>query len=151
VADVASVVGLAAIHQPIVVLNGQSVRIVRDTLGRSFWECPRCQRSCRWLYYDEFLCHRCAGLSWSSRHVARQLPAVHRIARWRRQIGADPRPFAPIARHPRGRERYHRIIRQIRAAEAELVEHLAGINNDLSRRAVKLVCYPDVTRTTFDD
>jgi len=62
------------------------------------------------------------------------MPAVRRIAKLRRQIGADPHPFTPIKRNPRARHRVHAIIRKIYAAEAELVSALGQVNCDLDRR-----------------
>jgi hypothetical protein len=67
---------------------------------------------------------------------------VRRIMRWRRQIGADQRPFAPILRNPRARHRIHEIIRRIYAAEAALVGRLAEINDDLEQRRESLTPKP---------
>ena len=55
--------------------------------------------------------------------------------RWRRMIGIDPHPFAPIPKRPRHHMRYHRIVARIRAEESKLVGHLGGITRDLERRA----------------
>lgn len=49
-------------------------------------------------------------------------------------IRVDPTPFAHIPRHPAGRERYHRIIRLIHAAEAALLRQLHEQNDRLARR-----------------
>jgi hypothetical protein len=54
--------------------------------------------------------------------------------RWRRQLGIDPHPFAPIPKHPRHHTRFHRIVAMIHAEEARLVDYLGGIVHDLRRR-----------------
>jgi hypothetical protein len=59
---------------------------------------------------------------------------VRRIAKLRRSIRVDPRPFTPIPRNPHARHRQHQIMRRIYTLEAELLEQLAGINRDLDRR-----------------
>lgn len=118
----------------LLLLNGQAIRIVRDAQGKPLFECPRCRRRCRHIYLKDIACRECCGLDWSSRHLYRSLPGVHRIARWRRQLGADPRPFMPIPRNPHARHRQHALMRRIMAEEAKLVGHLAGIADDLERR-----------------
>jgi hypothetical protein len=62
------------------------------------------------------------------------LPALQRVVRLRRLIGADPRPFTPIARQPHARHRIHARMREIYALEAMLVEQLGQANADLERR-----------------
>jgi hypothetical protein len=62
------------------------------------------------------------------------MPGVHRIRRWRRQLGIDPHPFAPIPERPRHHTRFHRIAARIRAEEGKLVGYLSGVNHDLERR-----------------
>ncbi len=52
----------------------------------------------------------------------------------RRQIGVDPRPFTHIARNPHGRARFHRRVKLIRVAEAELIKQLREMNDAAERR-----------------
>jgi hypothetical protein len=62
-------------------------------------------------------------------------PGIHRIVRWRKQIGADLHPFSEIPDRPKNHTRYHRYVKLVRAAEAQLVKYLVGINRDIARRA----------------
>jgi hypothetical protein len=88
-----------------------------------------CNRRCRHIYLlDPIACRRCHRLDYASRHLHRQVPGVHRVARWRKQIGADPRPFAPLPKRPK------RVVEKIRAEEEQLVKHLGSIVHDLRRR-----------------
>jgi hypothetical protein len=91
---------------------------------RPWFECPCCHGRCRHLYLRQMACRRCSRLDYSSRHLHRQTPAVHRIARLRR-IGASLVPFSPIPPKPRYTTRY-RVVAQIRALEASLLGHLRG-------------------------
>lgn len=52
------------------------------------------------------------------------IPKLHRVKRLRRKIGADLRPFTPIARRRRNAHRYREIASKIRRLEAALVGHL---------------------------
>jgi hypothetical protein len=97
--------------------------------------CPACDRRRQHLYLEELVCRRCAGLDYSSRHLHRPVPGLHRIRRLRRQIGVDQRPFAPLPKRPRHHVRFHQIAEEIRALERGLVGHLSVINQDLERRA----------------
>jgi hypothetical protein len=56
------------------------------------------------------------------------------VARLRRKLGADPRPFAPLPERPRQHTRFNRIANEIRALEHGLVAHLGSINQTLQRR-----------------
>jgi hypothetical protein len=87
-------------------------------LSRTWFECPSCKRRCQHLYVPEIMCRICCGLDGSCRHVNRTLPALQRAIRLRRLIGADPRPFTPIARQPHARHRIHARMREIYALEA---------------------------------
>jgi hypothetical protein len=62
--------------------------------------------------------------------------AVHRVARLRRKLSADPRPFAPLPARTRGRSRgYHeKLVATIHAEERSLVEHPGTIVHDVRRR-----------------
>jgi hypothetical protein len=98
----------------------------REARRQCWWcgltgHCPgssvRCASGgCRHVYLlDPIACRRCHHLDYASRHLYRQTPAVHRVARWRKQIGADPRPFAPLPERPK------RIVEKIRTEEEQLV------------------------------
>jgi hypothetical protein len=105
--------------------------------ARPWFSCPRCGRPCRHVYLiDPIACRRCHRLDYASRHLYRQTPAVHRVARLRRKLGADLRPFAPLPASPRGRSKAHhdRLVALVRAQEQALVEHLGSIVHDLRRR-----------------
>lgn len=117
-------------YEPFLV-NGNLVRLVRDCLARTWWSGPKCGRRCKHLYLPELLCRICCGLKYSDH---RAVPAVHRVVRLRRSIGAEPVPFGKIPRNPHARHRIHRIIKEIYAAEAMLIEQLHGVNADLDRR-----------------
>jgi hypothetical protein len=55
--------------------------------------------------------------------------------RWRRQIGADPHPFAPIPKRQRHHKRYYRVVARILLEERALLGHLQTVTHDLERRA----------------
>jgi hypothetical protein len=100
-------------------LGGNPIPIVWDEpmpgVGRPWLECPRCGKRRRHIFLDEFACRKCLRLDYASRHLHRQTPGVHQVARLRRKIGADPRPFAPLPEHRH--TRYNRIADEIRALE----------------------------------
>jgi hypothetical protein len=110
------------------------VLVVWTDWALPWFECPLCGRRCRHVYLlDPIACRRCHRLDYASRHLYRQTPAVHRVARLRRKLGANPRPFAPVPARPTGRKAYHeRPVAKIHAEE--LVEHLQTITRDLERR-----------------
>jgi hypothetical protein len=83
---------------------------------------------------DRIACRRCHGLDYASRHLHRQTPGIHRVARLRRKIGADPRPFTALPKRPKHHVRFHRIVERIRAEEGGLVDYLGTIVHDLQRR-----------------
>jgi hypothetical protein len=85
---------------------------------------------------DPIACRKCLRLDYASRHLYRRTPAVHRVARLRRKLGADPRPFAPLPPRRPGRSRaYHeKLVAMIHDEEMKLAEHLGGIIHDLKRR-----------------
>ena len=99
-----------------------------------WFECPKCARRCRHIFLDELACRKCLRLDYASRHLHRQTPSVHQVARLRRKIGADPRPFAPLPERPRRHTRYNRIADEIRAQERGLLAHLGSVNQTLQRR-----------------
>jgi hypothetical protein len=57
--------------------------------------------------------------------------------RWRRMIGQDPTPCSPMVRRPRDRDRVHKIMRRIMAAEDELIDNLHSVNAGLARRVLR--------------
>jgi hypothetical protein len=118
-----------------ILVNGNRVLVDWDVHGRPWFLCPACDRRRQHLYLEELVCRRCAGLDYSSRHLHRTVPGLHRIRRLRREIGVDQRPFAPLPRLPRRHVRFHRIADEITALERGLVGHLSAINQDLERRA----------------
>lgn len=73
-------------------------------------------------------------LDYSSEHLIRSMPEVHRIKWLRRSIGVSPALFARIPRHPHGRERYHRTVRLIWTLEAALLGELRKLNDSAERR-----------------
>jgi hypothetical protein len=122
---------------PNLFVDGTPVLVVWTDWALPWFECPRCGRRCRHIFLDELACRKCLRLDYAGRHLYRQTPAVHRVARLRRKLGAaDPRPFAPLPASPPGRRRaYHeRLVALIHDEEQSLVEHLGGIVRDLKRR-----------------
>jgi hypothetical protein len=120
-------------------LDGTPIAVVWDEpmagVGRPWFECPQCGGRCRHVYLREVIaCRRCCRLDYACRHRHRAIPGFGRLLYLRRKIGADPKPFTPIAPRPRTHVRYHRIADQIRALEERLVGHLGGIVSDLERR-----------------
>ena len=126
-----------ATRAPNLLVNGNPVLVVWADWALPWFECPQCGRRCRHVYLlDPIACRRCHHLDYASRHLYRQTPAVHRVARLRRKLGADLRPFAPLPARPPGRSKaYHeRLVAKIQAEEQTLVEHLGSIVHDLRRR-----------------
>jgi hypothetical protein len=120
---------------PNIWIGGTPVLVTWDAQNRPWCECPGCRRRCRFLYaLGRIACRQCHGLDWSSRHLHRAVPGVHRVARWRRQIGADAHPFSSLPDRPPHHTRFHRIAARIRAEEVKLLEHLNGVVHDLDRR-----------------
>jgi len=123
-------------HSPNLWVNGDRVLVVWTDWALPWFECPRCHRRCRHIFLDELACRKCLRLDYASRHLYRQTPAVHRVARLRRKLGADPHPFAPLpeCRHAPSRAYYERLVAKVHAEEQALVEHLGTIVHDLRRR-----------------
>jgi hypothetical protein len=126
--------------RPNLLVNGAPILVSWDDMpsggARPWFECPVCSRRCRFLYLRERIaCRQCEGLDWPSRHLHRSAPGVHRIARWRRQIGADLAPFSALPEPPPRRHVWFgRIAARIAIEEQALIRHLADINRDLDRR-----------------
>jgi len=123
-----------ATHAPNLWIGETRVLVIWDEQGRTWFECPACGRRCKHLYLDELTCRICLRLDYSSRHLHRTVPGIHRIRRLRQRIGADPRPFAPLPKRRRHHVRFHRIADEIRLLEQRLVGHLGDINRTLQRR-----------------
>jgi hypothetical protein len=123
-----------ATHRPNLWINGNRVLVVWTDWALPWFECPRCGRRCRHIFLDELACRICLRLDYASRHLHRQMPGVHRIARLRLKLGADPHPFAPLPERPKHHVRYHRIVARISNEEAKLVGHLQTVTHDLERR-----------------
>lgn len=128
-------------ESPHVWINETRVAVAWDEpmpgVGRPWFLCPcGCGRRARFLYLvrDMIRAAPCLGLQHASRHLHRQMPGIHRIARWRRQIGAEERPFGLIPERPRHHTRFHSIADRIRSEEAKLVVYLGSIVYDLDRR-----------------
>jgi len=85
-----------ATHAPNLWIGETRVLVIWDEQGRTWFECPACGRRCKHLYFDELTCRICLRLDYSSRHLHRTVPGIHRIRQLRQRIGADPRPFAPL-------------------------------------------------------
>jgi hypothetical protein len=65
----------------------------------------------------------------------RSAPGAARIARLRRQIGAEPFPFSLLPpRPPRAGARHDSIVSRIEAEEARLVASFEQLGDDLERR-----------------
>jgi hypothetical protein len=101
--------------------------------------CPTCERSVRYLYVrnGEFGCRQCLRLAYSSRHLRRWSPALHRVASVRRKLGADPHPFGPLPPRPdgKGRLRYDRLIAQLAIYENRVLAALGSTIEAVQRRA----------------
>jgi hypothetical protein len=80
-----------------ILVNGNPLLVLWDELARPYFACPRCGRRCKHIYLDELACRICCDLDYSSRHLHRSMSGVHRIRRWRRQLGIDPILVAPAA------------------------------------------------------
>jgi hypothetical protein len=109
---------------------------VEGTGAGPFFHCPECGRRCRHLYLVEPIsCRCCAKLDYSSRRVMRAAPGAARIARLRRQIGAEQYPFTPLPpRPPRARWRYDAIVARIEAEETKVARAYVRLGDDLERR-----------------
>ena len=85
---------------PDILVDGTRITVTWDEpmagVGRPWFECPACGRRCRYVYLrDVIACRTCHRLDYASRHLHRSVPRVHRVMRWRRMIGVDPKRNAP--------------------------------------------------------
>jgi hypothetical protein len=122
-------------HTPNILVNGNPVTVLWDEQARPWFECPACHRRCKHIYFDGLACRICCRLDYASRHLHRSVPGVHRVMRWRRQIGIDPHPFAPIPKRKHHHKHYYRTVAKILAKERALLGHLRTVTRDLERRA----------------
>jgi hypothetical protein len=112
-----------------------------DRRQRPKFRCPSCNRGCKFLYVvaGKCTCRTCSGLDYSSRHRRRFNggPAVGRLAKLRRQLGAPAWPAALPARprHNKARAKYDRLLPLILKAEAEVRDSLRRVVGDLEARA----------------
>jgi hypothetical protein len=101
--------------------------------------CPTCERSVRYLYVrnSQFGCRHCLRLAYSSRHLRRWSPALHRVTSLRRKLGADPHPFGPLPPRPdgKGKLRYDRLVAQLAIYENRVLAALGSTIEALQRRA----------------
>src|SRR5262249_48829183 len=88
-------------HAPNILVNRNSILVTWDEQRRPGFECGTCGRRVKHIYFDALACRTCLHLDYSSRHLHRSVPGVHRIMRWRRMIGIDPHPFAAIPERPK--------------------------------------------------
>jgi hypothetical protein len=127
----------------VVLVNGvpHVVEVVRQPrhLGgtQAYWCCPQCSalRSDLFVVDGVLLCRVCHRLDYRSRHVPR---AVHRAAKLRRKLGAEPGLLSPIPKRPRNRwaaARYDRLVRELRAVENVLAGALSATVQAIKRRA----------------
>jgi hypothetical protein len=113
-------------HDGQIFIDGFRVRLATHPVLR--WRvflCPVCSglRYKLLCVEKQWACFRCHHLSHRSRHRERTIPNWHKLARLRRKISADPRPFTPIAPRPPRQRKYWKIVHQIREIEAGLVRH----------------------------
>jgi hypothetical protein len=127
-----------------VTIGAQVVQVDHEwTFGgrrmRPKFRCPQCGRGCKYLYglADKYTCRLCSNCDYSSRHVARYCPALGRLARLRRKLGAPPWP-EPLPPRPRyNTAQYDRLLPLILAAEGEVRASLLRTLGDLARRACR--------------
>lgn len=126
---------------PNVLIDGARVLVTWHSpnphVAHPFFECPLCKRRTRWVFLrDTIACRRCHRLDWAVRHIGRQSPGVARVARLRRRLGGDVRPFAPLPPRRRGAKRayYQQFVARIHGEEADLLAHLQTVTHDLERR-----------------
>jgi hypothetical protein len=124
-------------------IGDQAISLRRHPVfSQRLWGCPRCDRSCRFLFLDEsgrWLCRACAGLKYACR-VTSPLPHLNRILGLRRAVGTSPAPFGPLP--IRRRERQWQRLCEIRrleqallaAVRADAIPVLQSILDDRPRR-----------------
>lgn len=115
-----------------------AVRVAFEmTRAGPFFVCPECGRRARQLYFVEPVsCRRCVKppIDYGSRHGERRsAPGAARIARLRRQIGAEPFPFSLLPpRPPRAGARHDSIVSRIEARRLGLLQALSSLATTLS-------------------
>jgi hypothetical protein len=121
------------------------VRLLREpgTLGNDYpvFACPGCgaRRYDLYLLADVVACRACLGLDYRSQHESLWSPALHRAAKLRRRLGAEPGLLAPLPPWRRGRPgravwTYNRLVASIQAAEAQVVAELTEMVAEVARR-----------------
>jgi hypothetical protein len=117
---------------------------LEGTRAGPFFHCPQCQGRTRHLYLElGVVCRKCARLptgerlDYASRHGEGRAAGVGaaRIARLRKQIGAEPWPFAPLPPRPhQARWKHDQTVARIEAEETKLAVAFATLASDLERR-----------------
>ena len=98
------------------------VHAVCGAAGQRLLRCPACSRACRSLHSSPetgWLCRRCGGWDYLSRHTW-DTGHFRLAARLRRQLGSDPAPGAELPPRPKTAARarkYDRLVRRIRHHE----------------------------------
>jgi hypothetical protein len=112
------------------------------TLGNDYpvFECPGCGVR-RWTLYltDVVGCRGCLQIRYRSQHENDPNPALSRVAKIRRRLGAELGLFAPIPPRPgwqtgRAVWTYDRLVAQLHEAEAQAVLELNRMVSKLARR-----------------
>jgi hypothetical protein len=101
------------------------VQLVRQDrhLGGSeaFFLSPCCGTVRRFLYLDgnRLACRVCAGLQWRIKGAQQWAPALYRVGKLRRRLGADPTLFGPLPPRPQycRRDHHARWVAELLAVE----------------------------------
>lgn len=105
--------------------------------AQTYFGCPKCGLRVKYLFYgsQRFLCRHCLDLVYASSQEGLSDRAMRRVRKMRRHIGADMDLTKPVGQKPVGMHwhTYNRILRQIRAAEAEMKDGLIRILNQLTK------------------
>jgi hypothetical protein len=132
-------------EQLCVVIDGVStwVEIVRQRRHfggtQAFWRCGQCSALRSHLYVVEgaLQCRVCGKLDYRSRHGGH--PAVLRVAKLRRRLGAAPGLLAPLPRKPRHwrPDYYARLVRELAVIETAIAARLHATVLAVERRRPK--------------
>lgn len=120
----------------------QRLEVVRQNRihgQQAYWLCPRCSTLRSHLYVLDctLACRCCHKLDYRSRHTLH--PAVLRVAKLRRRLGAAPGLLSPLPpRHPRwSRAYYARLVGELAVLEAALAARLHDTVLAVERRRPK--------------
>ena len=120
----------------------QELEVVRQDRihgQQAYWLCPRCSTLRSHLYVLDctLACRCCHKLDYRSRHTLH--PAVLRVAKLRRRLGAAPGLLSPLPpRHPRwSRAYYARLVGELAVLEAALAARLHDTVLAVERRRPK--------------